>query len=262
MSAIRTAIDAFLDARDRAAAWADGRFTEEASRKERERQLQPAREALEARIDPARTKATEASAAYAEAVNAALTDDSDNTRVLARELAWQRLQRRIERGEAVETIARDASPVELEALNAFAAPEMPHLGHGGPTLFVDEWRTRINEIAGEAYGTQPQFADLAGQATGASESATPRRPRDRAHPRGARRRGARQPHLQLGPAAVPARAGVGRGEAGGAPSGLPTLVPKGVAARAASLPPPPQSPHQQPLRRESLPGSQAGGGAP
>lgn len=174
MSAIRTSLDSYLDAAESAAKWGDARFTPDALRKERERQSKPARDALEARIPVERRDATAARAAYSEALTKALHDDSDSNRVLARELAWQRLIRRAERGESLEAIARTATAVELEAIAAFAPAEMPYLQPNAAGRTPEDWRAYVEESVADAYTTHPtnveRFAPLAEKAAQAEET--------------------------------------------------------------------------------------------
>lgn len=171
---LRTAVDEFLVARDKAAKWADARFTDDANRSERERLTKPAQDALRARIESARGQARADRDAYTNAVAKALHDDTDNNRVLARELAWQRLVKRVERGELLTAIARDASPVELEALAAFAPAELPHLGTNGVGRTPEEWRAYVEDIVAEVYPTHPanvdRFGPLAEKAVAAEQT--------------------------------------------------------------------------------------------
>lgn len=169
---IHTAVTDYLNKRDEAAQWADARFTEDAARAERDRIAAPAREALEAHIGLVRRDAAKDQSAYADAVAHALSDSSDNNRVLARELAWQRLLRRVERGETVEALAREASPVELEALVAFAPTELPHVkGNRNLDKSPREWRAYVEEVVVDAYAGHPdnqeRFAPLAEKAANA-----------------------------------------------------------------------------------------------
>lgn len=165
---IKTLITEYLDARDNASKWADARFTDDANRQERERLTKPARDALSDGIIDARGADADRRA-YAEAVANALRDDSDTNRVLARELAWQRLLRRVERGEPIDLIAHDASPVELEALAAFAPTELPHVrGNANLDKSPAQWRAHVEEAVVDAYTGHPanaeRFAPLAEKA--------------------------------------------------------------------------------------------------
>lgn len=171
---LRTAVTDYLNAVDKAAQWVDARFTDDANRSERKRLTEPAKATLQDRIDGSVGRATADRAAYTDAVASALHDDSDNNRVLARELAWQRIVRRAERGELLTAIARDASPVELEAIAGFAPAEMPHLDPNGVSRTPQEWRSYVEEIVGEVYPTHPanaqRFDALREQADAAEET--------------------------------------------------------------------------------------------
>lgn len=158
---LRVNIDNYLDAADKAAQWTDGRFTEEAKKTERARLTKPSREALEASIAVARRDADLETheKALSTAILKALHDDSDSNRVLARELAWQRIAKRAERGEDLITLTRTASPVELEAIAAFAPAEMPHLKPNAAPRNHEQWQEHVEDIVVEVYATHPANAD-------------------------------------------------------------------------------------------------------
>ena len=161
---IKNSLTNYFDKRDEAARWADARFTEEANAEERAKRLAPAADYLRTSVENTQGDGKAAREAYTGAVVAALTDSSDNSRVLAREMAWARLLRRFDRGESVDSVVRSASAIELEALAAFLPSEAPHLEEfsNAAGRSPEDWAEYLGEVITPAYAEREaeKFAKL------------------------------------------------------------------------------------------------------
>lgn len=158
LSTIRDAVGRYLDERAAAQRWDNASYTEEAKARVRAERLAPALQALRPQVEAARTAAQRGSQPLDQAL-AGIYATGDAVRVQARELAWQRLQARLDAGEDLGRMIRSSrNPIELEAI-AMAAPG--YLAQRSPNMArdLDGWHDDVRQLVSGRYVEVPELAD-------------------------------------------------------------------------------------------------------
>lgn len=144
---LNDAILALMDA-ETAKTWESRHWSAEYQQEKREAILAPLRAKVETLAGEARTEATTAREQLDQALDAALYGASDNSRALAREMAWQRIQRRLEAGEDPFTVLHGTrNPVEVEAIASIGPSELTRTSGRS----ADAWRAELRAAAAQVY---------------------------------------------------------------------------------------------------------------
>lgn len=153
---LTNALAEFVAAQKKAAALQDSSWSDSYLAEQRKHITDPAAQVLTAVAGQARAVAQEARQEQQQAFTAAMTSTEDSARLVAREMAWTRVAAKLTAGSSLETLARQASTVELEAIMSLGAFE---LGRPLDPEDVAAIRARHHELTGSADPSAEDQAD-------------------------------------------------------------------------------------------------------